>query len=245
MRMWLFLGLLAMPAAVLHALDNLPPLFPGVKPRGPHVEVSLRDGQEPFYCFLTGYKNGQVSFQMLGGEVRQERSADVRSIRYLPSQAEGGPPPAGPERKPALSADSQRLRELGDKDQQGALTPSEIEELYKLREKTPVFQGEPGPMERRKLAKNLAQREENKGRIDRHIGLYQKRLKKVETEEEARDLLVMLEVAYFQKRPQSGPAKVKEQLKADIQNIANEGIRRRVENFADSFDFPRPFRKDK
>jgi hypothetical protein len=236
MRYASLLFLLALPCAA----EEPPLAFPGVKPRGPQVEVMLRDGKghSPFFCFLTGYKDGVVNLQMLAGESRQERMDEVVSIRFIEM-----PPAPEPERRPALSDDSRRLKELMEKDSAASLTPEEVDEVFALREKAPIFPGDPGPIERRALAKKIAQREENKGRLDRHIALNQKRLKKVDNEEDARDLLVMLEVAYFQKRPL--PAKVREQLKEDIKSIANESVRRRVENFGDNLEFPRPFRKDK
>lgn len=241
MRHASLLLLLAIPA-LTRAAEDLPPPFPGVKPRGPQVEVLLRDGKgnSPFFCFLTGYKDGILNVQMLAGESRQERMDEVVSIRFI-DMPPGNPPE--PERRPAPNEDSRRLKELMEKDSAATLTPEEVDEVFALREKVPVFPGDPGPIERRALAKKAAQREENKGRLDRHIAANQKRLKKVDNEEDARDLLIMLEVAYFQKRPL--PGKVRDQVKADIQSIANESVRRRVENFGDNLDFPRPFRKDK
>ena len=242
MRITLFLFLLA-SAALQCAGEELPPPFPNVKARGPQVEVTLREGKghSPFHCFLTGLKDGSFSFQMLAGETRVERADDVQRIRFVEPPPNGNQPGEIDRRLPLDEA--RRAKELNEKDMAGTLSPEEVDELYALREKAPVFLGDPGPIERRAIAKKLAQREENKGRIERHISLYEKRLKKVDNEEEARDMLVMLEVAYFQKRPL--PGKVKEQVKADIQSIANESVRRRVENFGDNLDFPRPFRKDK
>jgi len=244
MRITVLLFLLA-SAALPCAGEELPPPFPGVKARGPQVEVTLREGKghSPFHCFLIGLKDGSFSFQMLAGETRLERADDVLRIRFVESPPPNGNQPAEIDRRPPSLDDARRAKELNEKDMAGTLSAEEVDELYALREKAPVFLGDPGPIERRALAKKMAQREESKGRIERHIALNQKRLKKVDNEEEARDLLIMLEVAYFQKRPL--PAKVKEQVKADIASIANDSVRRHVENFGDNLDIPRPFRKDK
>lgn len=246
----ILLATLLVAGALLCAGEDPPPReFRNVMPRGPQVEVSLRDGREPFYCFLTGYKDGTVNFQMLAGEVRQERAADVQSIRFMegpppdrvgPDRPEGRPD-RPPERRPG-NEDTRRMKELAEKDAATGLSVEELDELYKLRDKAPVFPGDPGPIERRMLAKKFAQREEFKGRIERHISASQQRLKRADSEDEARDLMILLSMAYAQKGML--PGKIRDQLQRDAQLIPDAEIRKKVERFTDLPEFPGPRRKD-
>jgi len=208
-----------------------------VQGRGPRVEVILRDNSPRFFCYLTGFKNGCFSFQMLAGESRTERTEAVQGIRFItqkpalndaPAEPLGAPPPgAGPRNGPWPGGEAgRRLRELVEKDLTGNTVLSEIDEIYKLRNELPPFPPDTSPLRRLDVARRTAMNELTRGRLDRYIRANQERIKRVATEEEARDCLFILMMAYLQKG--MAPLKIKEAAQRDVESIENDGVRRKV-----------------
>jgi len=122
-----------------------------VKPevRGPFVGLTLRSGAS-YSCHLLSMQEGTLAVQLLDGKEPQEKTAEVRSIHFIPAPAVKLTP-----------KDHQRLRELSLKAWAGKLTSAEEEELGALREKFPFRRGKNGPqfMEHFKAAQAAAKAE--------------------------------------------------------------------------------------
>lgn len=206
------------------------------------MEVAPSDGRPPYTCYLLGFKDGVLDLQLESGEARQENAAAAKSIRFLPpppTAARAGPAGGGPGGRAGTwnEADARRLRELGEHEGNGALTPADTEELRKLKERAPV------PLLRWETAKRKLSAEAGRWRIDK----LQRGLREATQEEEARGELWVLAFAYTQKGTTG--AALKEALQKDVESIAEPALRRRMAeelgHMLNWFAQPKPWRKDR
>ena len=235
----------------LRCFGNEVPQPPVVAPNGPLIELHTQSGQ-PYTCYLLKYKENSVSIQMLSGETKSEKISDVTSIRFIPPPR---PPedkiekhdsdkiaiqpfddmPPEPSTEPGLTEsknkvdgehgswtpeENRRFRDLSIKSQKGPLSPEEVDERRNLLEHAPEF--------RQKYHRTLDRLQEahKKGEFDNFINKNRENLKKIQSEEEAKDVLLSLALAYRMKKiPRLDALDI---LRHDIMNIPNEKFRGRT-----------------
>ncbi|MCY3021015.1 MAG: hypothetical protein NTW87_18520 [Planctomycetota bacterium] len=197
------------------------------RPTGPRVEIAPRDARPPYSCFLLGFTGSVLELRLQNGEMRQERAADVKSVRFLRPPPPPPPlPPIGTVKRPGRNdGDGHRHRELVERDIAGQLTPAETEELLRLKEHMPLAHSDVLPRRRIEIAMRNFQFESSKGRLEQYIAMMQRRLKSSPTEDDARDALWTLATIYTQKSP---AAKVRDMLVADADSITNQEIAKKM-----------------
>jgi len=137
----------------------------------------------------------------------------------------------GPGRDLLPTPEFKRLRQLSENDRTGKLTEIEINELFSLRERLPLMppfptEGAGGKFGRVKFAEEQAENESAKNRMPRFFDLLRRKLVKAKDENEARDALLMLSMAYRQQK--LGLQGSAEQLRKDMRTIENESTRERI-----------------
>ncbi|HYF52409.1 MAG TPA: hypothetical protein VEJ63_23585 [Planctomycetota bacterium] len=232
-------------------------------PRGPLVDIVLRDGSS-YQCMLLQMHEGRMEVVMGDGERRSSELQDVRAIKFLPvPKAPQNPRPEPPEKQPApdprppekafddpeepaepehprggLTPEEMiRLRQLNQKDRDGRISAAEAEELKKLRERGPILP----KLGKVKIADENARLEASKGRIENYINTLQSRLKNADTDDDVKDAMLALGMAYRQKSIPGN--KIGEMLRADAETIIDPKVRERAkERTQELADFLKNYR---
>jgi hypothetical protein len=199
----------------VHAASDVAILPPNAVVRGPVVEVTPLNGA-PYTCYMLEMTDGVVRFQMLGGEAREAKTSSIRSIKFLTI----APPEV---KRPFSPADYERLRQLNAKERKlNNLSAAEQEELRRLRERMPKFMR----MGRMKFVYDLEdtiKAEADKGRLEAYISQQQKKIKSADSDDAARENLLMLALSYRYKGMSN--LNTIEQLERDVNSIDSEKVR--------------------
>ena len=234
--LWLIVALAYAPAAWggQAAAERQP--APLAEARGPLVEITPREGK-PYSGVLLSMKEGALACQLSSGEVKEQKTGDVRSVRFLPPPA---PKPENTE-EGFNEKDLVQYGHLLRKDREGELTKAEVEEFFKLRERLPLL------MQLGKFkgvaAHETAQHEAVKGRLDRYISLVQGKLKHAQTEETVRAAVLMLMPAYRQKDLNYWESSAK--LRQDLEAIEDPRLRETISGKITEILDARPPKPDK
>src|SRR5882724_9493541 len=69
-------------------------------PNGPLVEVTPQNG-DAFSGYLLSMKDGTLDVQLASGETKETKTAEVKSVRFVPPPEPPAPPPAAKDPPPA------------------------------------------------------------------------------------------------------------------------------------------------
>ncbi|MFH0938723.1 MAG: hypothetical protein V1899_05520 [Planctomycetota bacterium] len=194
---------------------------PPFEVRGPRVEITPCAGK-PYSCVLLSMKEGVLECRLLNGESKRQKTGDVQSLRFLPPPA----PKLDKTEEMFSEKDIAHYNRLFQRDREGELTNTEVDEFFKLRERLPLsvqcgkFKGD-APHE-------VAQHEAAKGRLDRYISLVQSKLKRAQTMDTVRIAVIMLKVAYDQKELSILDSRLR--LRHDVETIEDAQLREKIPN---------------
>jgi hypothetical protein len=219
------------------------------EPRGPLIEITPLNGGVST-AYLLAMKDGLMDIESTAGELKQEKTSEIKSIRFIapapqPDKIKTPPPNSTPtntntntntaptqphELTPTelkKREDHRHYVELLRKERLGTkLTPEEEKELADFQDKIPGlrFLGGAAFVKQAHNAESDAKLESSRGKLDGYITQQRQLLKDVATDQDARIHILRLACAYKQENIHF--VKLIEQLDKDIDQIVKEPLRK-------------------